>query len=277
MKIYTRIEYQWNGQEYILINEDSYDHAGTVSECKSSSSSNSPFNQAPSSSSIDPATMGMLLKQSGDLNRTNTTGTYGSSSWTIDPTTGRYKQTVDLNPNEQSQLDTRNQISEQMLNNANGLTGSTGSPFDYGSSVSDASKAGFDRTISALKPQWDQQNRAFDQSEADTGIPIGSEKYNRDQMNLQTNQNNDLYGAAQSSVNADNSQSLSNNQQNYSDIANMIGMQNTQQPTAGTNAAIDTTGNYDKLNSGVTALLNSAASKQAGGTSALIGLLGSFL
>jgi hypothetical protein len=267
MKVTTRAEYQWDGHSYVLVSEDSYDYDGPVSLAKGSGGS----------SGIDPATLGMLTKQSADLNRTNTTGTYGSSDWTVDPTTGRYKQTVSLNPGEQSQLDTRNQISEQMLNNANGLTSQTDSPFDYGSSVSGASKAGFDRAISQLKPQWDQQNRQFDQSEADTGIPIGSEKYNKDLMNLQSGQNSQLYGTAQSTANADNSQSLSNNQQNYSDIANMLGMQNTQQPTAGTNAAIDTTGNFDKLNGNVAGMFNAANAQQSQGTAGLMALLGALL
>jgi len=226
---------------------------------------------------IDPETMGMLAKQSADLNRTNTSGTYGKSSWSIDPATGRYSQKVDLDPSQQRQLDTRNKIAETMIGNAGNSFGGMKGPFGYSSDVSPAALASFDAASARLKPQFEQQTRNFDQNMYNGGIPMGSEAYNKAERDLSQGQNDALSQAAEGSANTQNSMDLSQRQQRYSDIAGMLGTQNTQTPTAGTNAAIDTTGNYDKLNSNVTSMFNNAASKQAGGTNALMGLLAAFI
>lgn len=234
-------------------------------------------NSGSGGSTIDPATLGMLTKQSADLNRTDTSGTYGSSKWSIDPTTGRYTQNVNLDPSQQKQLDARNGIAETMIGNAGDAFKGLNGPFGYSSDVSPSARASFDDTISRLKPQFDQQNRRSDQDLANGGIPIGSEAYDKQQQQIQQGQNDQVQQAATGSANAQNSMDLTQRQQNYSDIANMLGSQNTQTPTAGTQAAIDTTGNFNMLNGNVNSMFNNAASKQAGGTSALIGLLGTFL
>lgn len=228
-------------------------------------------------SAIDPSTMGMLAKQSADLNRTNTKGTYGSSEWTIDPETGRYKQTVNLDPSQQKQLDTRNQIAEQMIGDAGTSFGSMTGPFNYSDSVSAPARAGFDASMERFKPQFEQQNRTFDQTMSNNGIPIGSEAYNKAEAQLSQGQNDQINQAAEGAVNTQNTMDTSQRNQNFSDIANMLGTQNTQAPISGTQAAIDTTGNFNALNNNVASMYNNAASKQQAGTSALFSLLGAFL
>jgi len=275
-KIITRAEYQWDGHEYVLLHEDSYEHEGPIAQCKGGGSLTPAYGNT-ASSSIDPATMGMLVKQSADLNRTNTAGTYGKSSWTIDPNTGRYTQNVELDPSQQKQLDTRNSIAEQMMDSAGKNLGDISNPFSYSDTVSDPARASFDSAKSRLMPQFDQQTRNFDQQMSNNGIPMGSEAYNKAERDLAQGQNDALTQAATTSANTQNTMDLTGRQQKYSDIAQELASQNTQQPTAGTQAAIDTTGNYDKLQGGVANLYNQAASKQAGGTSALLGLLAAFL
>jgi len=226
---------------------------------------------------IDPSTLGMLAKQSADLNRTNTEGTYGSSEWTVDPTTGRYKQSVSLDPSQQNQLDSRNAIAEQMLGNAKTSFGSMTGPFNYSDSVSSPARASFDSSMQRLQPQFEQQSRSFDQTMSNNGIPMGSEAYNKAEQQMAQGQNDQINQAASGSVGTQNTMDTSQRNQNYSDIANMMGTQNTQTPVSGTQAAIDTTGNFDKLNSNVDNMYNNAASKQAGGTSALFSLVKAFL
>lgn len=269
MKITTRAEYQWDGEQYVLVSEDSYEHGGSVAECKGGGSA--------ASGSIDPATMAMLTKQSADLNRTNTAGTYGKSSWTIDPTTGRYTQNVELDPSQQRQLDSRNSIAEQMMGGARSNLDDIDGPFGYSSDVSPSARASFDATKARLTPQFEEQGRSFDQHMADTGIPMGAEQYNKGQRKLAQSQNDQLTQAATGSANTQNTMDLTGRQQKYSDIAQMLDSQNTQQPTAGTQAAVDTTGNFNALNNNVTGLFNNAAQKQASGTSSLMSLLAMFI
>jgi hypothetical protein len=271
MKVITRAVFQMTPAGFELLEEDSHEYSGEIAEAKGGGGSGS------GGTTVDPATQAMLIRQSADLNRTNTAGTYGSSEWSIDPQTGRYTQNVSLDPSQQRQLDTRNGIAENMLGSAHGQLGAVSTPFSYSDSVSPTARAGFDAASARLAPDFEQQNRSFDQTQANRGIPIGSESYNKDQRTLQQGQNDQLTSAAEGAVNTGNQQDLSQRQQNYSDIANLLAAQNTQTPTAGTNAAVDTTGNFNTLNGNVGALRNAAASQQAQGTSALFSLLGAFL
>ena len=268
-KVITRATYQMTLEGYDLLEESSFEYAGMIALALGGSSSGG--------STIDPSTLAMLTKQSADLNRTNTAGTYGKSSWSIDPKTGRYTQDVALDPSQQDQLDKRNSIAESMLGQAGTNLTDIKNPFGYSSDVSAPARASFDAASARLMPQFDQQNRNFDQSMYNSGIPMGSEAYNKAERDLSQGQTDQLNSAATGSANTQNTMDLSQRQQRFSDLANMLSTQNTAQPTAGTAAAVDTTGNFNTLNNNVSSMFNNAASKQASGTSALLGLLAAFL
>lgn len=265
-KITTRAEYKWNGDQYKQVCSHDYDYDGPLLECKGGGGS-----------SIDPGTMGLLADQSAKLNRTDTNGTYGSSNWTVDPKTGRYKQTVNLDPSQQKQLDSRNAVAEQMLGNSKKQFDDINTPFGYSNTVSGPARAGFDKSMTRFSPQFDQQNRSFDQQMSNNGIPLGSEAYNKAEHNLSQGQSDQVQQAAQGASGTQAGMDVNERQQRYSDIANMMGTQNTQTPTSGTQAAIDTTGNFNMLNSGITDLLNQSSARKSTGTSSVMGLMSLFL
>lgn len=264
--------WQMTERGYDILAEDVHDYAGPVMLAKGGSSSGSL-----SSQTIDPATQARLIRQSADVNRTNTSGTYGSSSWSIDPSTGQYTQSVDLDPSQQRQLDTRNNIAESMLGQVGGDVKGLGGAFNYSDSVSPTARASFDNTVSRLQPSFDQQTRDFDQTQANNGIPIGSEAYNKEQQKLEQGQNDQIQGAATGSVDQQNSMDVSQRQQQYSDIANMLATRNTQTPLVGTNSAIDTTGTANMLQGGVNALNNQATARQNSAPGNIMSIIGAFL
>jgi hypothetical protein len=265
MKVITRAVFQMTPEGFELLEEDSYDYDGPIAEAKGG--------YTPS---IDANTQAGLIKQSADLNRTNTAGTYGSSEWSIDPTTGRYTQNVSIDPSQQRQLDSRNAIAENLIGDAGKQFSHVGGPFDYSSDVSPSARASFDRVASRMAPDFELQSKRQDQDLANGGIPVGSEAYNNEQRKLDQSQSDQLYNAAEGSANTQNQMDVNERQQQFSDIANLLGERNMQTPTQGTNAAIDTTGNFNTLNGGIQSLRNQAASQQQSGTSALMAALAAF-
>lgn len=263
-KVITRAEFQMTPDGYELLSEESYEHDGPIAECKGG---------AAAGSGIDPATQAALVRQNADVNRNNTTGTYGSSSWSIDPATGRYTQRVSLDPSQQRQLDTRNSIAESMLGDASRNFGELGENFAYGDTVGSTARAGFDKFAARAKPRFQQQGQRLDQNLANGGIPLGSEAYNRSQKDLSDAQSDEIQAAASGAANTSNTQELQERQQRYSDIANLMGNQNTQTPTAGVSPAIDTIGTASGLQNNVNAMFNNAANQRQQGTNALASLL----
>lgn len=213
--------------------------------------------------------------------RYNVQGPGGSTTWQQGPQTvmgfdqnGKRiygtmdTQTTTLNPDQQKQYDTSNQIANEMLTGAAGripgLSGTydTGAAFDYNAATPDAAKSAYTRQAALLQPTFDKQNRAFDSKMANAGIPVGSEAY----LDAKRQQDNDqnfaltdaASGAEQEGANmafqqhqANLQQQLTGRQQNYNEIAAALGS-NQLAPVgsfaSGGGGGVDVNGAYGAAN-----------------------------
>jgi hypothetical protein len=123
--------------------------------------------------------------ESARVNQINELSPYGSVSWSGDIGDPNRTRTIALSDSGQSQLDQQNQLAELLGASAVNRAGQiSNDPFQIQSTlpkvgdVSDYEQAQFNRAMELMRPELDRQERRFEQSMADRGIPIGQEAYN---------------------------------------------------------------------------------------------------
>jgi hypothetical protein len=212
MKIITKTVWQMTPEGYELIEEESHDHHGPIAEAKGiggggislpgygdNNSSDSGYfspggfvnqgldpldlfggNERGAANRAQrqlPGQLTALNNLQANVSRYDTKGPFGSSAWTIDPTTGRYTQTTNLNPSEQRQFDTRNGIAEQMLNTAQGEAPSVSSAFNYNSDVPAIAQQQLGKVQSLTNPVTQGADAAWSAKMANAGISPDSDAY----------------------------------------------------------------------------------------------------
>lgn len=165
-------------------------------------------------------------------NRYNINSPFGSQTWTTGgretigydstgkPIYGEQRtQNITLNPSEQRQYDTTNEIAELMLNQGKaGIEGGLpsysaleanpgrpgnvdlGGKFDLNAASSPAADAHYKRIAAYLEPQFQRQTDEWEQRMANQGLPMGSEAYSESFGDLQDAQNRAWQDAAYESA-----------------------------------------------------------------------------
>jgi len=294
MKIITRAEYQWDGKQYQLVDEDSYNYDGPISEAKGIIGhkgdlispgigsgkgvfeTGGPVNQAldpldifggkekgQANDAADalPGQLSALNQQQANLARYDTSGPFGDSSWSIDPTTGRYTQTTNLNPSEQRQFDSRNGIAEQMMNKA-GEWAPQGT-FDYNSAVPEIANQQYKNQQSLAAPVMQANDSAWNAKMANAGISPNSDAYKEAQAqrtaDTGTAQSQAKYAATTASIPL----AQQRRQQQFSELAQLMGNQQLNSPALGGNG-IDINGATNAANNvGINNANQSAAQRNA--------------
>lgn len=198
MKIFRKTVWQMTPEGMTLLEADSYDYAGPVSEAKGGSPP-----------TPDPA---VQTNSEAAANRYDVNSPFGKQTWDQGareiigydsngaPQYGqRYTQNIELNPSEQKQYDLKNQISEQLMGraqdqipeipnepfqfkefnfNEDNTPAFSGGKFDFNADTPDAAKAQYRKQIALLSPEFDKQDKSFEQRMNNSGIPVGSDAYN---------------------------------------------------------------------------------------------------
>jgi hypothetical protein len=162
------------------------------------------------------------------------------------PITGQhYTQNIELDPSEQRQFDTRNQISELLMNQGKEGIGKglpeyhdTGSPlqvpdsiknpkslgeFDINKASSPAADAQFQRTMNYLQPYLDRQSKSKEQELANEGLPLGSQAYKEAHDILADEQNRTVSDAASGAAAMAPTIALQGRQQQESELGGDFG------------------------------------------------------
>lgn len=193
----------------------------------------------------DPVTS---INAQANANRYNIQGPSGSQTWSTDPS-GQATQKISLNPSEQKQYDLQNQIAEQLLSGNQGhIKELTDTPFTYDTSGFDqtpystdksrfassdfsfdqstpaAAKALYDRQVALLQPDFDRQDRSFEQRLANAGVPLGSEAYNDALSQHEQDKNFALADASRAATTMGSQLALGERQQNQSEASTLAGL-----------------------------------------------------
>ncbi len=154
-----------------------------------------------------------------DLNRPNQTGAFGSSTWGVDPTTGRQTQTIGLNAGDQATVDA-------LRGKRNDMIGDLGGGFDVNGDVMNAYRALQDPILA-------QQRQSENSRLAAMGLSTGSgEAWGNAQRSINDNETRANQNAILQGFKAD----MDLRQSNRADLGvteqMMNGFQNrTQMPT----------------------------------------------
>jgi hypothetical protein len=263
MKVITRAEFQWDGEKYVLVSEDSYTYDGPVAECKKPKAPAAP----------DPNVVANAQNQQNQqaanynaaLNRTNTYTPYGSQEYSVsgtDPRTGApiYRQDIKLDP--QLEQAYRQQLSQNLqLGDAAGskigeiqgqspfsLSGLPEISGDYEGLRKQQSDAVYGRQAAYLDPQFKQGEDALRSRLANQGVVEGTEAYTnamgdfnrgkefsygqaRDSAVAAGGQEADrAYGQQLSTRNQMLSEYLTGRQQPYSELAQLRGLSPVDMP-----------------------------------------------
>ena len=143
--------------------------------------------------------------ESAKVNQINEVTPYGSVTYTGDVGAPDRTKITELSPSSQLQLDQRNQLAE--LLNAQGLvragqissdpfslSGKMPTPGDYDTATMEQRQ--FDRAMSLMRPEFDRQERRFEQTMADRGLPIGAEAYDDARSQFDRSRDDAISGAA---------------------------------------------------------------------------------
>lgn len=262
MKIIRKTVWQMTADGFHKLYEDAYEHAGSLSEAKSAGDliepgigsgrgvfdTGGPLNQAldpldlfggkESAAAGDaarslPGQLSALVNTQAQTQRYNTAGPFGSSSWSVDPKTGRYTQNVSLAPSEQRQFDTSNQIAEQMLGKAQEYAPSTGGSFSYDRATPGIATQQFSKTQSLAAPVQAKAQGDWQAKMANAGIAPDSAAY----QETQAQRIKDSMGATSNARALATTQSpqlaQQQRQQRMAEMAQLLGGEQLNLPTTG--------------------------------------------
>jgi hypothetical protein len=276
MKIITRAVFQMTPEGFTLLEEDSHEYSGHVAQSKGGGTAPAP---------PDPA---VQTNAEAAANRYNTVGPGGSTSWQQgdvqiigydakgNPQYGnQWTQQTTLDPAEQHQYDTRNQIASQLLDSAsNRIPEFADNAFSFDSATPEVAKAQYAKNVALLQPEFEKATNSWEQRMANAGLPVGSEAYTDSQKGLMSSQNEALRSAAADAVTQGNQLSQTERQQNYNELAAALGSSQVQTPTAGAFTPTDVAGAYQQQYQGQLANWNAGQAQAAGDRQAAAGLVG---
>lgn len=197
----------------------------------------------------DPAAQ---IRAEAEANRYNVNSPFGSQRWSGGQNGQPWEQTIELNPSEQRQYDSRNSIAEAMMGQAatqagagtpqysdrpdmpqmpgnmqfsGEFTNRGGDPgqFSMNGATPDAARAHYSRIAEALDPTFERQTRGFEQRMANSGLPVGSEAYNDAFGEVMDQQNRTLRDAAYESAEMAPQLALAERGQQMSDRGQLFG------------------------------------------------------
>ncbi|WP_417790637.1 hypothetical protein [Terasakiella pusilla] len=185
------------------------------------SSNSAPSYNAGAAVSAQSGANDAATRLSAQLNRYDSYGPGGSTTWSNQG--DKWTQTQTLNPSQQNQFDSTNAIGESVLGQAQQYAGSLPNqsfsydgapeyqssldrsgladvPSDIGAYQDQATQTAYDRTMGMLNPQFDKQNEAMIQQLANQGIMQGSDAYTSAVDDFNRNKNNAMLSASQDAI-----------------------------------------------------------------------------
>ena len=143
--------------------------------------------------------------ESARVNQINEQSPYGSVRYEGAIGSPDRTRITELDPSSQAQLDQRNQLAELLGGSALNRAGQVPSaPFeiqgemprvsDYDTSTMEQRQ--FDRAMDLMRPELDRQERRFEQTMADRGLPIGAEAYDDARGQFDRSRDDMVKGAA---------------------------------------------------------------------------------
>lgn len=155
------------------------------------------------------------VTESAKVNQINEVTPYGSVSWSGDIGAPDRTKTTSLSPEGQLQLDQRNQLAEllgisaldragQMPQEPFALDGSMPRVSDF--SGSELEQREFDRAMELMRPELQRQERNFESTMANRGIPLGGEAYSDARNQFDQARDSMIRGAAYDAMNAGNAE-----------------------------------------------------------------------
>jgi hypothetical protein len=164
--------------------------------------------------------------------RFNAVGPGGSQTWADTPTSGTLYTT--LSGPQQEQFNLRNQIASQLLGRASSqIPQIPSSPFNFNEATPDAAKAQYNKQVALLQPQFERNDKDFEQRMANMGLPVGSDAYNEAMRQHENDKNFALTQASQDATTTGANMALQQRQQNYNELAALLGGQQLQMAPGG--------------------------------------------
>lgn len=220
-----------------------------------------------------PGQLTDLNNLQANVSRYNTSGPFGESKWSIDPTTGRYTQTTNLAPSEQRQFDARNQIAEQMMGKAKEWGPASSSNFDYSKEVPALADQQFSKTQSLTAPITNANDAAWKTKMANAGISPTSDAYKEVAGQRGTDAGQAQYQARQAATTAAIPLAQQQRQQRMAEMAQLMGGEQLNSPAQG-GTGVDINGATSAANSQGIANANQQAAQRNAMMQSIAGLAG---
>lgn len=164
----------------------------------------------------------------------------GSRVFSGNPDDGTFGYTETYAPSQQRQFDARNRIAEQLGARAEyQLPKIPGDPFKFQGATDPTTNAYFQAQKGLLDQSFGREDERLDQKLVNQGIPMGSEAY-REQMDDQSRRKADAYTqASAAALDKGYGQALGTRQQNYNELASLLGGQQLQPVSGGGGGGLD--------------------------------------
>ena len=142
------------------------------------------------------------LETQARLNRVNTTSPFGGTTWSEDPNTGKWTQANTFSPELQNLFNRQIQGAGFDYSPEKLAAPTLGQfqPGNYQDLVDAATQATFQKQKALLDPYYEQQNRTFEQTMANRGLPVGAEAYDTSYANMTDAQNRAYQQAAMDAI-----------------------------------------------------------------------------
>lgn len=218
-----------------------------------------------------PGQLSNLINTQAGVSRYNTDGPFGSSSWSIDPTTGRASQDVSLNPSQERQFHQANSIAESMLSSAKRRAPGISDSFSYDKAVPDIAAGQYAKTSSLANPLTQGQDAGIAAKLANMGVSGTDAAGDVTRANAGVRAGQE-YGARQDATMEAGRLAPQQRLQNINEIAQLIGSQRLNSPTQG-GTAVDVSGATRQANQVGIDNLNRQAQQQNATTQGIAQLL----
>ena len=171
----------------------------------------------------------------------------GSRVYSGDPNTpGSFRYTETYSPSGQRQFDTRNAIAENLLGRAEQqIPQIPATPFEFNGATDPTTNHAYRAQEELLNRSFDRDRTALEQRLANQGLPMGGEAYERELENFDRSKAASLTQAAAGANQQGYNQAIGTRQQNYNELAALLGGQQLSPvATAPGAGAINTGGAY---------------------------------
>lgn len=154
---------------------------------------------------------------------------WGSREYSGDPTKpGSFRYTETLSPEQQQQKGARDDITMSLLNRAQyQIPNIDADPFTFDPN-NPVTNQYWEAQQGLLDPYFERQQESLDQRLANQGLPMGSEAYTEAMQDFRTDRDRAYQQASAAALDKGYQQALGTRQQNYNELAALLGGQQLQ-------------------------------------------------